>query len=90
MVFNFPRTKFVDIKGLYGQVEHIASEAEESHRASMTPDVFHTAMEIMDCLHSCETALRICQEKYKVNLHEVRREVEKKNDDRGYYGVNEG
>ena len=85
MNFNFPRTKFAGINGICSQVMHICSEAAEAKESSFTPDIQHTAEEVMDCLHSCETALRILQEKYGINISALRRDVERKNMERGYY-----
>jgi hypothetical protein len=85
MIFNFPRTRFVDENGIVCQVLHMASEQKEIEEVMLTPDLSHTAEEIMDKFHSCETALRILQEKYGVNLSRLRRDVEQKNALRGYY-----
>jgi hypothetical protein len=85
MIFNFPRTKFVDLNGLVNQVLHMGTEQAEIEEVMLTPDIAHTALEIMDKYHSCETALRILQEKYGINLAELRRDVERKNALRGYY-----
>lgn len=85
MIFNFPRTKFVDENGIVSQVLHMGSEQQEVEAVMLTPDIAHTAEEIMDKYHSCETALRILQEKYGINLAELRRDVERKNTLRNYY-----
>jgi NTP pyrophosphatase (non-canonical NTP hydrolase) len=83
--FNFPRTIYADRNGIATQSEHIYSEALEVKQAVLTPDIFHTAEEIMDTLHSCETALRILRDKYGININEVREFVEAKNKERNYY-----
>jgi hypothetical protein len=85
MILNFPRTQYVDINGIVGQCDHILSEANEALDSALAPDINHTAMEVMDALHSCETALRILQEKHGINLNEVERAVLAKNKARGYY-----
>jgi hypothetical protein len=85
MIFNFPRARFVDENGLVSQILHMGSEQEEIECSMLTPDIEHTVEEIMDRYHSCETALRIAQEKYGIDLPEVRRRVERKNAARGYY-----
>lgn len=85
MQFNFPRTIFVDQNGLVGQVLHMATEQEEIEQVMLTPDIQHTAEEVMDKYHSCETALRILQEKYGINLNDLRRRVVRKNYARNYY-----
>ena len=89
MIFNFPETIYVRQNGIATQSEHIYSEALEVKQAVLTPDVLHTAEEVMDCLHSCETALRILQNKYGINLSQLRRDVERKNFDRRYYEIPE-
>lgn len=85
MIFNFPRTKFVDENDLPAQVLHMGSEQVEIEEVMLTPDIEHTAEELMDKYHSCETGLRILQEKHGINLSELRRNVERKNVVRGYY-----
>lgn len=85
MIFSFPRVKFVDSNGIATQSSHILSEALEVEESVLKPYIKHTAEEVMDCLHSCETALRILQEKYGINVSELRRDVERKNFERGYY-----
>lgn len=85
MIFNFPRTKFVNSGAIIKQINHMESEAKESLEAAFTPNIDHTAEEIMDTLHSCESALRIMEEFHGVNLSKVRRDVETKNALRGYY-----
>lgn len=87
MHFNFPATKYTRQNGIATQSEHILSEALEIKCSVLTPDIRHTAEEVMDCLHSCETALRILQEKHNINLCLIRRDVEYKNLMRGYYDV---
>jgi Lar family restriction alleviation protein len=85
IAFNFQRTIFVAQNGIATQSKHIFSEAVEIEQSALTPDIQHTAEEVMDCLHSCETALRILEEKYGINIAKTRRDVERKNFDRGYY-----
>ena len=86
MTFTFPRTIFVNKNGLVTQVRHMASEQAEIEASMLTPDIQHTAEEMMDLYHSCETGLRILQEKYGINLIQLRRDVERKNTIRQYYG----
>jgi hypothetical protein len=85
MQFNFPRARFVDSNDIVKQSLHIDSEAIGVMLAVQQPGYDEVAMEIMDCLHSCETALRILQEKHGFNLNELRQSVERKNQERGYY-----
>lgn len=84
-MYRFPRTKFVDINGIVGQILHIGDECQEALDSSQTPDIEHTMEEVMDCLHSCETALRIGQEKHGININDLAPQVEEKNRSRGYY-----
>lgn len=85
---SFPRTKFADKNAIGLQVEHVSAEAQEANEAiswsckSMFDD---TALELMDTIHSAETALFILAEKHGVNLSEVKRKVIEKNQARGYY-----
>lgn len=88
MNFQFPRAKFVDENGIAKQVTHMNSEQKEIEESVNTPDIFHTAVEVMDKFHSCETGLRILAEKYGIDLDDVRDHVEVKNRERGYYSVN--
>lgn len=83
--FNFPRVKFCDSNGIMNQLAHIRSEVAEVTEAAYTPDIHHTAIEAMDCLHCVESLLRILREKYGINLNEIRRETEAKNRERKYY-----
>jgi hypothetical protein len=85
MIFNFDRTKFVDENGIVAQVLHMGSEQIEIENSMLTPDIEHTAEEVMDKLHSCETALRILYEKHGIDLSEISRRVRLKNAARGYY-----
>lgn len=88
MIWNFPRVKFCNNGAIIKQISHLRSEVDEAIAAAMTPDIEHTAMELMDVLHSAETALRIMAEFHGVNLHKVRRDCELKNHERGYYDQN--
>jgi hypothetical protein len=85
MIYHFPRTKFVDENGIYGQVKHINTEATEAAAELGNPDIMHVAREVMDVYHSAETALRILEEKYKVNIKDLMEAVYHKNNARGYY-----
>lgn len=83
--FNFDRTKFVGLNAIINQIAHISAEVDESLEAAMTTDLFHLAEELMDVLHSAESALRIMKEFHNINLNEVRQAVKSKNKARGYY-----
>lgn len=81
---SFPRTKFADENEIWQQTEHVISEAEEADDAS-TWDYANTAMELLDVIHSAETALFILAEKHGVDLSAIKRQVIEKNQSRGYY-----
>lgn len=85
MLYHFPRASFVDANGIYGQVSHINTEAVEAAAELGNPDINFVAEEVMDCLHSCETALRILEEKYGVDVRALMFKVAAKNEARGYY-----
>lgn len=85
MIFNFPRVRFVDSNAIIKQISHIDSEVHEAVDAAMTPNINDLAGELMDVLHSAESALRIMEEFHGVNLAQVRCETERKNTLRGYY-----
>lgn len=83
--FNFGRVKFVDNNAIINQIDHISSEVKEAFESATTPDKHHTALELMDVLHSAETALRIMAEFHGINLNEIRKDCAAKNKVRGYY-----
>lgn len=85
MIFNFPRAIFVNKNGIVGQCFHIESELRELQESITEPDIFHTAEEAIDLLHSIETLLRILEEKHGVDLNDVGDYVQAKNKRRGYY-----
>lgn len=85
MLYNFPRAKFVDANGICGQVFHLETEISEAKAELHNPDIIPLAMEVMDIYHSAETALRILEEKYGVNIRSLMQLVADKNDARGYY-----
>lgn len=84
ILFNFPRAKFADENNIHAQVAHIQTEADEAFRELNSPDRMTLAMEIMDCLHSCETALRMLEDE-GLSLSDVMTMVYEKNEARGYY-----
>lgn len=83
--FNFDRVKFVDNNAIINQIKHIESEVREAIDSAHTPNNQHTALELMDVIHSAETALRILTECHGINLNEIRKECAAKNKVRGYY-----
>ena len=85
-MYNFPRTRYVDTNGVYDQMKHMRSEMEEVSMAFYSePEIDRLAEEALDLIHSCETMLRILQERRGVNVWEVAIKLEAKNAERGYY-----
>lgn len=60
----FPRAKFVDEKGIAGQMQHVGNELQEFENELIVQNWPAAMIELLDMRHSCETALRIMQEKY--------------------------
>lgn len=63
-MFWFTRTKFVDEKGIAGQMRHVGFELEEFKQELAAKDMRAAMIELLDLRHSVETAFRILQEKY--------------------------
>lgn len=63
------------------QALKIVEEAEEVMKARLNYNAFY-AMELMDTIHACETALREFPESMLISIKEA---VICKNDQRGYY-----
>lgn len=89
--YNFPdfahKPFYVD-----AQIEKIESEIREAkdalrdlERAGGPMRVRALASEIMDVVHACETALRMIDDSFEVNLDVVREITIEKNRVRGYY-----
>lgn len=85
MLYHFPPVRFVDENNIYGQVAHIQTEADEAFRELSTGDIDALADEIMDAMHSCETALRILEKRHGIDVKAVMMRVYEKNEKRGYY-----
>ena len=87
-IYRFPRVTFTDTNGIYGQCLHVYSEAMEVLKAvERSGDMSALAMELLDVIHSAETALRILEEKHGVNVQSLKKSVIGKNAARGYYGA---
>lgn len=80
---SFPRTKFADSPYLKPQLDHILSESREAEKAYYDEPTEAFIMELMDLLHSIETALHICSD--RIDLSAIKRQVIEKNQVRGYY-----
>lgn len=85
MLFNFPRTKFVDDNTYIDQALHIYSEGKEVRAAAAAGNMNHLDEEVLDCMHSCETYLRMRSERDKVDIRALMHQVAEKNETRGYY-----
>jgi hypothetical protein len=68
-MYWFPRTRFVDEKGIAGQMRHIGSELNEFKQELAAQDMQAAMIELMDLRHSVETASRILQEKYGADVN---------------------
>lgn len=88
MLFNFPRCKFASTNSIEAQALHIHSEGKEVRKAAKSGNLDHTDEEVMDCLHSCETYLRMRQERNGLDIQALMHRVAEKNDARGYYDAN--
>ena len=84
--FNFPRSRFVPFEDgehtRRGQAEQIAQEAAEAFSAAERGDERAYLVELLDCIHACETALA---EFGPAEIERARDEVVEKNAERGYY-----
>jgi hypothetical protein len=87
MTYHFPRTHFADTNTLQEQLTHIAGETCEALRASAKREgIDRITEEILDVLHSCETALWIIESEHGPRyVHDKMQSVINKNLDRGYY-----
>jgi hypothetical protein len=86
MKYLFPATKFSRINSIDIQVLHLVSEIEEIKEASKSNDERHFHKEILDALHSCETAIRIIQSTHGEDyIDELKQEIIHGNNVRNYY-----
>lgn len=85
MNYHFPRVKFAGLNELGEQLKHVCSEANEAEIAYQHADINHLALELCDVIHSAETAMRILEENYGVDVEKAKDSVRKKNEARGYY-----
>lgn len=90
--YRFPRAKFADTNDINKQVLHTISESREvlAEFNSLTIRYDEIAIELLDLIHSSETALRILAERHNVNVELAKEYVEMKNAARGYYNKREG
>ena len=86
-VWNFPETKWevgTDDLTRRGQADHIVQEAAEVFSAAEYESDEDYILELLDCIHACETALR---EFDKERIDKARQLVIEKNFARGYYNL---
>lgn len=97
--FLFPRTVFVDVGTLKGQIEKVESEVFEIHQLLGKKDLKtnriadkslnRIAEELEDAIQALETMRRILLERYNVNVYMARVQVIRKNRKKKYYGDRE-
>lgn len=87
MTYQFPRTHFATTNTLQEQLTHIAGETCEALRASAKKEpIDRITEEILDTLHSCETAIRIIEAEHGPGyVHDRMQAIIRKNLERGYY-----
>lgn len=85
--FLFPRTVFVDVGTLKGQIEKVESEVFEIHQllGKKVLNLNKIAEEVEDALQALETIRRMLLEKNNVNVYLARVQVIRKNRKRKYY-----
>lgn len=85
-VFNFPLSRFApsNAEGYTrrGQADQITQEAAEAFSAAESGDERTYVVELLDCIHACETAL---SEFDDALISDAWQEVVYKNAERGYY-----
>lgn len=83
-VFNFPATRFSSMRAYTrrGQADQITQEAAEVFSAAERDDGDAYLVELLDCIHACETALAEFDD---VAIAEAWQKVVFKNAERGYY-----
>jgi len=83
----FPKTVFVENTTIDDQMLKIATELMEATVALDDPaeNYESVAIELWDVIQAVETALRILEKQYGVNVNIVRQYVYEKNRSRKYY-----
>ena len=83
-IFNFPVVKYANRNTFAEQMQHLISEIAE---VATAPGVPETAVELLDVIHSAETALRILVSSsgVPIDLDDLRDHVIAKNRARDYY-----
>ena len=83
-LYHFPPVRFVGETPVLQQIKHLKSEIIEVEEALGKSDKDNLILELWDVIHSAETALRIISS-WGEDVFAVKKEVYRKNDDRGYY-----
>lgn len=84
--YNFPEYKgHVSIQEQVTKIGFEYMEITEEVLKS-TIDLVGVALECLDTIHACETLLRILQQEHGIDIQAEAEFVEKKNEERGYYG----
>jgi hypothetical protein len=85
-MYRFPETRFTT-NGPYVQLAHIRSELKELVDAYENEPIVRVAEEALDLIHSCETLLRILEQRQLVDVPVLHDLVVEKNRLRGYYAA---
>ena len=84
--YNFPEYKGnVSIKEQVAKIGFEYMEITEEVLKNIIDPVGVT-LECLDTIHACETLLRILQQEHGIDIQAEAEFVEKKNEERGYYG----
>lgn len=85
-IFNFPLSRFAPVNDdeytRRGQADQITQEAAEAFSAAEADDEGRYIVELLDCIHACETALAEFDDSA---ISKAWWEVLNKNAERGYY-----
>lgn len=82
----FPISKFAKETDSLTQIEHLKSECLEIVERIDQGDFKGIIEEVLDMIHSGESFLYIVETKHNIDVEEKRKEVIRKNKERGYYG----
>ena len=83
-MYSFPETTFTSNAPLI-QLDHIRSEMKELIEAYDAEPIIRVAEEALDLIHSCETFLRILEQRQGIDVSILHDLVVEKNRQRGYY-----
>jgi hypothetical protein len=83
-MYRFPKTIFT-YNAPFVQLEHIKSEMLEVVYAYDNEQMNRVAEEVLDLIHSCETFLRILEQRQAIDVPILHDLIVEKNRLRGYY-----